>query len=147
MLDGVQRGMLALIHGEASRCDPGAPLRRPATSRLLLPKQRRSDIFELEIGGHEIRVQVSLYPDGSPGEVWVDIFKEGSAMAQFASGFGIAASLLLQHGASVESVAHSLAKTSGGPSGKVVGHDRITSARSMVDLVAQVLRVEYGRKL
>lgn len=137
--------------GETARCDPAVKptaltLRRPPTIRVLLPKRRLCDIFDLVLGNHEIRIQVSLYPDGSPGEIWVDFFKEGADMSQLASGFGITSSLLLQHGAPVESVAHSLAKTSGGPSGKVVGHDRITSARSMVDLVAQVLRVEYGSK-
>lgn len=87
---------------------------------------------------------VELYADGSPGDVFLDMSKDGSALRHFADGFTIAFSLLLQYGVPVDDIAHAFEQLSGGPCVDVEGHDTIMSTRSIIDLVAQLLRAEGG---
>lgn len=94
----------------------------------------------MKIGGHRLYVTIGYYPDGAPGEVFLDMSKEGSDLRHFANGFAIALSMLLQHGVPVDEIVHAFEKLSGGPAGIVEGHDSIKSARSMIDLVAQLLK-------
>lgn len=102
--------------------------------------------MELYIGGCKIFVTVNHYPGGKPCEVWLDMGKEGSALRHFMHGFAIAVSLLLQYGVPVDVIAHAFEGLSGGPSGVVAGHPTITKAKSIIDMVAQLLRAEHGDK-
>lgn len=115
--------------------------------RIKLPSRRVNDgPHELTIGEHKLYVTFGLYPNDTPGEIWLDTSKEGSDLRAFISGFAIVTSLLMQYGATPDDIAHSLEKLSGGPSGEVKDHETIKSARSMIDLVAQLLRQRYGAK-
>lgn len=115
----------------------------PATRRRLPTKRARVG-YALRINKVRLHVTIGLYPDGTPGEVFLDMSKEGSALRHFANAFAIATSRLLQHGVSVADIAHAFENLSGGPSGAVEGHENIKEARSIVDLVAQLLRAEHG---
>ncbi len=114
--------------------------------RRRLPAKRERVGYALRIGGVKVHIGIGLYPGGKPGEVFIDMSKDGSALRHFANAFAIATSRLLQHGVSVADIAHAFENLSGGPSGDVAGHDSIKSARSIVDLVAQLLRAEHGSK-
>lgn len=120
--------------------------------RKRLPTCRKSQRLEFRIGGFQgtdgykggvkLYVQLGFYPDGRVGELFLDTSKEGSDLRHFMNAFAMAISLLLQVGAPVSLVAHTLEKRSGGPCGSVdsdttVGIDQ---ASSMVDLVSQILK-------
>lgn len=110
------------------------------TARRHLPSRREKVTHELRIGrSRRLFVEIGLYPDGAPGEVFLTFSKVGSDLRHFADEFAIAVSLLLQYGVPVDEMA-------GGPSGEVTGHDKIKNARSVIDLVSQLLRVEYGEQ-
>lgn len=117
-----------------------APIRRP------MPTKRLGSRCELRIDNCKIFVTVNRYPDGKPCEMWLDMGKEGSALRHFMHGFAIAVSLLLQYGVPVDVIAHAFEGLSGGPSGDVTGHPTITRAKSIIDMVAQLLRTEHAEK-
>lgn len=112
--------------------------------RRRLPSNRRLAQHHLKIGGYSIHIGIGFYPEGAPGEVWLDASKDGSDLRHFANGFAIAVSLLLQYGVPVDVIAHAFGKFSGGQSGAVEGHDTIKTASSIIDLVAQLLRIHGG---
>ena len=78
----------------ARRARPGRR-RRAATS---WPTSARSFTHKFSIGGHEGYITVGLYADGSPGEIFVRMAKEGSVIAGLMDSFATAISLALQHG-------------------------------------------------
>lgn len=61
-----------------------------------------------KVDGHTMHVCVGLYEDGRPGEVFVDIGKEGTAVRSWSSSAAMLASLLLQHGAPLDEVVDAL---------------------------------------
>ncbi len=122
----------------------------PALRRRLPPK-RRAVQHEFRIGGvraedgsysggAKLFVRLGFYPDGRVGEVFLDTSKEGSDLRHFMNGFAVVVSLLLQFRVPVAVVSRALRSISGGPAGDVDDAELgIREARSMIDLVAQVL--------
>ena len=120
-------------------------------ARRRLPAKRRAVQHEFRIGGvrgedgsytggAKLFVRLGFYPDGRVGEVFLDTSKEGSDLRHFMNGFAVVVSLLLQFRVPVPVVAHALRSISGGPAGDVDDAELgIREARSMIDLVAQVL--------
>ncbi len=142
--DGVVRAVPVEVHAEVhAEVQTQQDLRG---TRRRLPGRRVKDTFELRIGGRKLFVEVGLYEDGTPGEVFLSMSKPGSDLMHFVNGFAIAISLLLQYGAPLSDVVHSFESLSGGPNGDVSDHETISSARSIIDLVAKVLHEEYGTK-
>jgi hypothetical protein len=114
-------------------------------TRRRLPARRESTRHTLKIGGHTVHITVSFYAGtNEPGEVFVDMQKEGTALRVFAHAFAIVLSIGLQHGVPVATVVHALRGLAGEPCGTVEGHATITEATSIVDLVAQVLVAHVG---
>jgi ribonucleoside-diphosphate reductase alpha chain len=66
--------------------------------RERMPKKRNSMVFECNISGHDLTITFGQYEDGSFGEVFIDLAKEGSELSAWANCFAIAISLGLQHG-------------------------------------------------
>ena len=66
--------------------------------RERLPKKRQSEIYEVGMEGYEVIVTLGKYEDGSYGEMFVDLGKEGSDVSGWANAFAMAFSLGLQHG-------------------------------------------------
>ena len=66
--------------------------------RLTLPATRRSLTHKFTIGGHEGYLTVGLFDDGSPGEIFIKMSKEGSTLSGLIQGFCRAFSLALQYG-------------------------------------------------
>ena len=53
---------------------------------------------KFNIGGHEGYLTVGLYPDGTPGELFIKMAKEGSTVSGLMDSFALAVSIALQHG-------------------------------------------------
>lgn len=111
-------------------------------TRERLPTRRDAERFELELAGHTVLVTLSRYPDGRLAEVFVDVgHKEGAPLVDLMVANARVASLSLQHGVAAEVLVrawHGLT----GMDGDVRGHDRITRATSIPDLVARLVGVE-----
>ena len=70
----------------------GQPVRRR------LPEERDAITHKFDIAGHEGYITVGLFEDGSPGEIFLVMAKEGSTISGFADAFAQAVSYALQYG-------------------------------------------------
>ena len=124
---------------------PVAPLQlqRPTGQRVRLPKKRRGFTQEARVGGHKIFLRTGEYLDGTLGEIFIDMHKEGAAFRSLMNCFSMAVSVGLQYGVPLETFVEQFTFTRFEPQGVVEGHDNIKLATSIVDYVFRVLGVEY----
>ncbi len=113
-------------------------------TRRSLQQTRDSLTHKFAIDGHEGYLTVGLYPDGSPGEVFIKISKEGSAISGFCQAFCRAFSLALQLGLGVEEAVTRFKGMKFEPYGMTSNPD-IPQADSIIDYVARFLELEYGQ--
>jgi len=115
----------------------------PKTVRHRLPKKRSGFTQEARIGGHKVFLRTGEYEDGSLGEIFVDMHKEGAAFRSLMNCFAISVSMGLQHGVPLSSYVDQFTFTRFEPGGMVQGHPNIKFATSIIDYVFRVLGVEY----
>jgi ribonucleoside-diphosphate reductase alpha chain len=118
----------------------------PKTRRHRLPKKRTGFTQEARVAGHKIFLRTGEYEDGSLGEIFIDMHKEGAAFRSLMNCFAISVSMGLQHGVPLESYVEQFTFTRFEPQGTVEGHPNIKLATSIVDYVFRVLGVEYLRR-
>ncbi len=111
-------------------------------SRKRLPKKRDGFTQEARVGGQKVYLRTGEYNDGSLGEIFVDMHKEGAAFRSMMNCFAIAISLGLQYGVPLEEYVDSFTFTRFEPQG-VVDHPNIKISTSVVDYVFRVLGMEY----
>src|SRR5690606_36217931 len=115
----------------------------PKTVRHCLPKKRRGFTQEARVAGHKVFLRTGEYEDGSLGEIFVDMHKEGAAFRSLMNCFAISVSMGLQHGVPLSSYVDQFTFTRFEPGGNVAGHPNIKFATSIIDYVFRVLGVEY----
>jgi ribonucleoside-diphosphate reductase alpha chain len=120
-----------------------APLERPIGSRVRLPKKRRGFTQEAYVGGHKVFLRTGEYEDGSLGEIFIDMHKEGAAFRSLMNCFAMSVSLGLQYGVPLETFVEQFTFTRFEPHGVVSNHPNIKFATSIVDYIFRVLGVEY----
>jgi ribonucleoside-diphosphate reductase alpha chain len=106
--------------------------------RRRLPLTRRSITHKFSIAGHEGYLTIGLFDDGTPGEVFIKIAKEGSTLSGLVQGFCRAFSLALQYGLSVPDACARFRGMSFDPMG-ATSNPRIPQASSILDYVARYL--------
>jgi ribonucleoside-diphosphate reductase alpha chain len=116
---------------------------RPNGMRVRLPKRRGGFTQEARVGGHKIYIRTGEYLDGSLGEIFIDMHKEGAAFRSVMNCFAMAVSLGLQYGVPLEAFVDQFTFTRFEPQGIVEGHDNIKMSTSIVDYLFRVLGVEY----
>ena len=121
-------------------------LRPPQTLRHRLPKKRRGFTQEARVGGHKVFLRTGEYEDGSIGEIFIDMHKEGASFRSLMNCFAISVSMGLQHGVPLDSYVNQFTFTRFEPSGIVEGHPNIKFSTSMLDYVFRVLGVEYLKR-
>jgi ribonucleoside-diphosphate reductase alpha chain len=115
----------------------------PIGSRVRLPKKRRGFTQEARVGGHKIFLRTGEYGNGSLGEIFIDMHKEGAAFRSLMNCFAMAVSVGLQYGVPLETFVEQFTFTRFEPQGGVEGHPNIKLATSIVDYIFRVLGVEY----
>ena len=95
------------------------------------------------VGGHKVYLRTGEYEDGSLGEIFIDMHKEGAAFRSLMNNFAIAVSLGLQYGVPLEEYVEAFTFTRFEPAGLVQGNDRIKNATSILDYVFRELAVSY----
>ncbi len=105
---------------------------RPLRKRM--PSTRRSVTHKFDIAGHEGYLTVGLYDDGTPGELFITMAKEGSTVGGLMDAFGTAISMCLQYGVPVKSLVEKFAHTRFEPSGFTKNPD-IPIAKSLPDYI------------
>jgi ribonucleoside-diphosphate reductase alpha chain len=121
---------------------PRAPI-HPEGERVRLPKKRKGFTQEARVGGHKIYVRTGEYVDGTLGEIFIDMHKEGAAFRSLMNCFAMAVSLGLQYGVPLRSFVEQFTFTRFEPQGVVEGHDNIKLATSIVDYIFRMLGIEY----
>ena len=108
-----------------------------------LPPIRRGYTYSLSLGGQKFFLRTGEYKDGTLGEIFVDIAKEGSTLGGTMESWAICFSLGLQYGVPLRRLVDQYLHTQFEPSGPVGKHPTIRRASSLVDLVVRCLGVSY----
>jgi len=127
-LDAVNRELL-----EAARREP---------HRQRLPATRPSVTHKFDVAGHEGYLNVGLYEDGRPGELFITMAKEGSTVGGMMDAFATAISLCLQYGVPLGSLVKKFSHQRFDPSGMTSNKD-IPFAKSIVDYVFRWLGMTF----
>jgi ribonucleoside-diphosphate reductase alpha chain len=108
-----------------------------------MPAKRSGFTQKAAVGGQTIFVRTGEYEDGTLGEIFVDMHKEGATFRSLMNSFAIAISVGLQYGVPLEEYVDKFTFTRFEPSGMVSGHDNIKSATSIIDYIFRMLGYEY----
>jgi ribonucleoside-diphosphate reductase alpha chain len=111
--------------------------------RHRLPDRRAGYTQKAVVGGHKVYLRTGEYEEGSLGEIFLDMHKEGAAFRSLMNCFAIAISLGLQHGVPLEEFVDAFVFTRFEPNGIVTGNDRIKMATSVIDYVFRELAITY----
>ncbi len=110
--------------------------------RRSMPAKRRGFTQKAKINGQALFVRTGEYGDGTLGEIFIDMAKEGATMRSMLNCFAIAISIGLQYGVPLEEFVEKFVFTRFEPSG-MVDHPNIKSATSIVDFIFRSLAYEY----
>ncbi len=111
--------------------------------RFILPSRRRGWTQEARVGGHKVFLRTGEYEDGTLGELFIDLAKEGATLRGILSCFAIAVSKGLQYGVPLEEFVDTFTFHTFEPRGLVEGHPNIKMANSIVDYIFRALGLEY----
>ncbi len=111
--------------------------------RRRLPHRRPGYTQKAVIGGHKVYLRTGNYEDGTLGEIFLDMHKEGAAFRSLMNCFAIAISLGLQHGVPLEEFVEAFVFTRFEPNGIVVGNDNIKMSTSVIDYIFRELAITY----
>src|SRR4051812_37777901 len=127
------------------QASPDTKLKRELATiveRRTLPAKRRGFTQKAKINGQVIFVRTGEYTDGSLGEIFIDMAKEGATMRSMLNCFAIAISIGLQYGVPLEEYVEKFVFTKFDPAG-FVEHPNIKSSTSIVDFIFRLLGYEY----
>ena len=111
--------------------------------RKKLPTKRGGFTQKAKLGGQTIFVRTGEYSDGTLGEIFIDMHKEGASFRSLMNCFAIAVSIGLQYGVPLEEYVDKFTFTRFEPSGMVEHHPHIKTSTSIVDFMFRLLGFEY----
>jgi ribonucleoside-diphosphate reductase alpha chain len=114
-----------------------------AKSRERMPERRKGYTQKAVVGGHKVYLRTGEYSDGSLGEIFIDMHKEGAGFRAMMNNFAIAVSVGLQYGVPLEEFVDAFTFTKFEPAGMVQGNDSIKNATSILDYIFRELAVSY----
>jgi ribonucleoside-diphosphate reductase alpha chain len=126
---------IAVTASEAPR-EPARAVRR----KLL--DERRAITHKFDIQGHEGYITVGIYEDGTPGEIFLVMSKEGSTISGLMDAFATSISLALQYGVPLEVLVKKFAHTRFEPSG-FTKNPEIPIAKSITDYIFRWLASKF----
>jgi ribonucleoside-diphosphate reductase alpha chain len=114
-----------------------------AKARERMPERRKGYTQKAVVGGHKVYLRTGEYSDGSLGEIFIDMHKEGAGFRAMMNNFAIAVSVGLQYGVPLEEFVDAFTFTKFEPAGMVQGNDSIKNATSILDYIFRELAVSY----
>ena len=118
-------------------------IKEVARGRVKLPERRKGYTQKAIVGGHKVYLRTGEYEDGSLGEIFIDMHKEGAGFRAMMNNFAIAVSVGLQYGVPLEEFVDAFTFTKFEPAGMVQGNDSIKNATSILDYIFRELAVSY----
>src|SRR5438094_4544180 len=119
-----------------------APSEPARAVRRKLPDERRAITHKFDIQGHEGYITVGIYEDGTPGEIFLVMSKEGSTISGLMDAFATSISLALQYGVPLEVLVKKFAHTRFEPSG-FTKNPEIPIAKSITDYIFRWLASKF----
>ncbi|HEY3837250.1 MAG TPA: vitamin B12-dependent ribonucleotide reductase, partial [Bryobacteraceae bacterium] len=110
--------------------------------RRKLPDERASITHKFSIGGHEGYITVGMYEDGTPGEIFITMAKEGSTISGLMDSFATAISYNLQYGVPLKFLVDKFGHVRFEPSGWT-GNQTIPYAKSIPDYIFRWLASKF----
>ena len=110
--------------------------------RRKLPDERKSITHKFDIMGHEGYITVGLYDDGTPGELFLTMAREGSTISGFADALAVSVSLNLQYGVPLRDLVNKFSHVRFEPSGMTKNPD-IRFAKSIVDYIFRWMGMRF----
>ncbi len=136
--DGSKRTQpLNTVAGKKKATEDG---KRPVQRKM--PVERQALTHKFNIAGHEGYITVGMYDDGSPGEIFINMSKEGSTVSGLMDAFARAISYALQYGVPLEVLVDKFTHTRFEPSG-FTGHPEIPYAKSITDYIFRWLALKF----
>ena len=118
-------------------------IHRYLARRRVLPTRRSGYTQKAYVGGHKIYLRTGEYQDGTLGEIFLDMHKEGAAFRSMLNAFSIAISLGMQHGVPLEEFVDAFVFTRFEPNGVVTGNPYIKMTTSVIDYIFRELAITY----
>lgn len=112
-------------------------------TRIPLPVKCTGYRRKFKIDGHSCFLHTGEYNNGTLGEIFLELSREGSTLRAFANSWAIAVSLGLQYGVPLEEFVEAFVHTKFEPAGVVEDHESIKLASSILNLVARELGIQY----
>ncbi len=116
---------------------------RYISKRRAMPARRKGYTQKARVGGHKVYLRTGEFEDGSLGEIFIDMHREGAAFRSLMNCFAIAISLGLQYGVPLEEFVEAFTFTRFEPNGTVQGHDNIKMSTSVIDYIFRELAMSY----
>ncbi len=114
----------------------------PRAVRRRLPDERQAVTHKFSIAGHDGYITVGMYEDGTPGEVFIVMAKEGSIVSGLMDGFATSVSLALQYGVPLEVLVRKFSHSRFEPSG-MTNNPQIPIAKSTTDYIFRWLALKF----
>jgi ribonucleoside-diphosphate reductase alpha chain len=111
-------------------------------TRRRLPDERHAITHKFDIAGHEGYITVGLFEDGTPGELFLVMAKEGSTISGFADAFAQAISYALQYGVPLQDLVDKFSHVRFEPSGMTKNPD-VRFAKSIVDYIFRWMAAKF----
>jgi ribonucleoside-diphosphate reductase alpha chain len=118
-------------------------IHRYLAKRRRLPDRRAGYTQKAKIGNHKVYLRTGEYQDGSLGEIFIDMHKDGAAFRSLMNCFAIAVSIGLQHGVPLDEFVDAFVFTRFEPNGVVQGNPHIKLSTSIIDYIFRELAVTY----
>jgi ribonucleoside-diphosphate reductase alpha chain len=110
--------------------------------RRKLPDERNAITHKFDIAGHEGYITVGLFDDGTPGEIFLTMAKEGSTISGFADAFAQAISYSLQYGVPLQVLVDKFSHARFEPSG-MTKNPEVRFAKSIVDYIFRWMATKF----
>ena len=111
--------------------------------RRRLPDRRAGYTQKARVGNNKIYLRTGEYEDGTLGEIFIDMHKEGAAFRSMTNCFAIAVSLGMQHGVPLDEYVDAFLFTRFEPNGMVQGNPYIKMSTSIIDYIFRELAITY----
>jgi ribonucleoside-diphosphate reductase alpha chain len=150
--DSPEAALLASIVPDAEPKAPPVQVAERITEKIVhryiakrrrLPDRRAGYTQKARIGSHKLYIRTGEYEDGTLGEIFIDMHKEGAAFRSMTNCFAIAVSLGLQHGVPLEEYVDAFLFTRFEPNGIVQGNPYIKMTTSIIDYIFRELAITY----
>ncbi|HET7746522.1 MAG TPA: vitamin B12-dependent ribonucleotide reductase, partial [Vicinamibacteria bacterium] len=148
--DGCKRSQPLSTARDEKKADLPAPVAAMAPAegetrlppRRKLPDERRAITHKFSIAGHEGYITVGMYEDGTPGEIFLVMAKEGSTISGLMDAFATSISLALQYGVPLEALVEKFSHVRFEPAG-FTKNPEIPYAKSITDYIFRWLASKF----